>query len=126
MKNREEIIYKYITAYNNFDVSGMIADLEEGIVFENMENDNITLKLEGLDAFKAQAEKAKSFFSFREQTIESMNHSDNSTEVNINYWGVIASDFPNGLKRGNEIRLKGKSVFVFSESNKILKITDIS
>jgi hypothetical protein len=34
-------------------------------------------------------------------------------------------DFPNGLKKGNELILKGKSVFKFLD-NKIIKLTDIS
>jgi hypothetical protein len=34
-------------------------------------------------------------------------------------------DFPNGLKKGEEISLDGKSIFEFSEDGKIMKLTDI-
>ena len=47
------------------------------------------------------------------------------SEIEIEFHGVIAMDFPNGMKKGDEIKLNGKSIFEFKNS-KIIRITDIS
>ena len=71
-----------------------------------------------------QADQATKHFSTRKQTITSFKHSDSETEIEINYYAVLAMDFPNGLKSGQELNLIGKSIFKFLD-NKIIKITDI-
>jgi hypothetical protein len=38
---------------------------------------------------------------------------------------VLAKDLPNGLKKGQELNLSGKSIFKFS-GNKITSLTDLS
>ena len=45
--------------------------------------------------------------------------------ADINYCGVLAMDLPNGLKKGDEIHLKGRSEFQFKEG-KFLMIADYS
>ncbi|MGJ1412781.1 hypothetical protein ACR78Z_24215 [Sphingobacterium thalpophilum] len=89
-------------------------------------NGEKTMELLGIDAFKKQAIEALSYFSTREQAIESMTHSLSSTEIVINYRATAAMDFPNGLKKGDVINLQGKSVFEFSADGKISRLTDIS
>lgn len=125
MKQREEVIENYVRAYNTFDVPGMTADFHADIVFENIQNGEVTLSLEGISAFIEQAESAKSFFSSRRQTIKSFKHHGDETEIYIDYHAVLAIDFPNGLKKGEELNLQGRSVFTFY-GNKIVKLTDIS
>lgn len=122
---RETMIRNYLHAYNTFDVNGMVADFDEAIVFTNRSNGEITLRLEGLSAFKEQAEKATSFFSERTQTAQSFQHEADHTETGILYHGILAVDLPNGLKKGEALTLEGISVFTFSE-NKIVELTDIS
>ena len=39
--------------------------------------------------------------------------------------GVLAGDLPNGMKAGEVLRLKGRSVFGFQEG-KIYRLTDTS
>ncbi len=125
MNKREKIIQNYIDSYNQFDIDKMVADLDDNIVFENVQNGETNMFLTGLNAFKNQAEQAKTYFSKRLQTIKSITHSEHETEIEIIYHAVLAMDFPNGLKKGKEINLEGKSVFRF-ENNKIIKLTDIS
>ncbi|WP_205504007.1 nuclear transport factor 2 family protein [Rufibacter psychrotolerans] len=125
MKAREEIIHRYVAAYNAFQVDGMLADLDENIRFENITNGVTNLSLQGLAAFREQAEQAKSLFSARTQTIQSFLHREQETEVEIAYHAVLAQDLPNGLKTGHELHLRGKSIFRFS-GDKITQITDIS
>lgn len=125
MKRREEIIENYVKAYNTFNVPGMTAAFHADIVFKNIQDGEITLSLEGIDAFIEQAESAKSFFSSRRQTIKSFKHEGDETEIEIEYHAVLAMDLPNGLKKGQELNLQGKSVFKFV-GDRIVGLKDIS
>ena len=126
LNDRSEKIFRYLDAYNKMEVENMIADFDDGIVFLNVTNGEKTMELQGIEAFKKQTIEALSYFSHREQSIESMTHSLDSTEITIGYRAIAAMDFPNGLKKGDEIKLKGKSVFEFSADGKISKLTDKS
>lgn len=125
MNSHGLLISNYIMAYNHFDIDKMVADFDNQVEFENISNGVVTMTLKGLKAFKEQAEHAKNFFSSRKQTITSLIHSSNQTEVEVDFRGVLAMDFPDGLKKGDELKLKGKSVFTFKEG-KIVKLVDIS
>lgn len=122
---REIVIRNYIDGYNQFDVERMLVDFDDSVIFENIQNSVINLSLKGLTALKKQAETAGTYFTERKQTIKSIKHFGNSTEIEIDYHAVLAIDFPNGLKKGEEIQLTGKSVFEFKE-NKVVKLTDFS
>ena len=123
--DREEIIQNYIEGYNQFDIKKMIADFDDEITFENVQNGQINLSLKGMNAFRQQAELAKNYFVTRQQQIKSFKHLDNQTEIEIDYKAVLAIGFPNGLKSGQELSLTGKSVFDFA-GDKIIKLTDLS
>jgi hypothetical protein len=125
MKQRERIINNYVKAYNNFDIDGMLVDLDQSIKFVNISSGEVNMTLNGLSAFKAQAIQAKDLFSIREQTIKSFKHPDDQSEIEIAYSAVLAIDLPNGLKRGDKLNINGKSTFKFS-GDKIIEITDIS
>ena len=125
MKSKEEMIRNYIAAYNTFDIDGMLADLDENIKFVNVSNGVTDMTLNGLTAFREQAEQAKNFFSKRTQEIKSVVHKEEEIEIAIDYHGVLAADLPNGLKKGDELNLQGRSVFRFS-GDKIIELTDIS
>ncbi|MEM8966856.1 MAG: nuclear transport factor 2 family protein [Bacteroidota bacterium] len=121
----EAIINDYVEAYNNFDVSGMVRHLDDSIVFQNVSEGEVTMELEGIEAFKLQAEQATILFKSRKQTINHIQITDNTAEVTIDYFGVLAQDLPNGLKAGDTIQLQGKSVFSF-KGDKIVKLRDES
>lgn len=125
MKQRENIILNYIKAYNEFDIDGMVADFDGSIRFENISNGKNNMTLFGLTSFKAQAEEAKNIFSARQQTVKSFHHSGDQTEIEIDYEATLAVDFPNGLKKGQRLKLLGKSIFKFSDG-KIVELTDVS
>jgi hypothetical protein len=126
MEGREKIIRNYIEGYNHFDVDKMIADLDDNITFENIQDGEINMSLTGLAAFRRQAQQAASYFIRRKQVIKTMAHSGDETKVEVDYYAVLAIDFPDGLKKGQELRLKGESVFKFSANNRVIKLTDIS
>jgi hypothetical protein len=125
MNEREKIIANYVESYNQFDIDKMVKDFDEHIIFENIENGETRMTLTGLVSFKEQAEQAASFFSSRTQTVTAYIHRHDETEAEIDYQAVLAIDLPNGLKTGDEMRLQGKSVFIFSGS-KIIALKDFS
>lgn len=125
MIDREKIIENYIAGYNQFDIDKMMADFDDSILFENIQNGEVNMTLSGLKEFRNQAEEAKKYFSEREQTITLFTHSENQSEIAIDYRAVLAMDFPNGLQKGQELNLKGKSVFEFLD-DKIVRLADIS
>ena len=108
------------------DVGKMTVDFDDQIVFLNLMNGEKTMELQGIEQFKKQAIEALSYFSERQQSIETLTHNIDSTEISISYRAIAAMDFPNGLKKDDEITLKGKSVFEFSADGKIVKLTDIA
>lgn len=124
-KKREEKIHNYVDGYNNFDIQRMTGDFHEAVKFENISNGQVDMTLQGLTAFKEQAERAKGLFVRRRQTIKSFSHEENQIEIQVAYSATLASDLPNGLKKGDELNLEGKSVFVFS-GDQIIGLTDIS
>ncbi|MDR0265062.1 MAG: hypothetical protein LBJ04_17725 [Sphingobacterium sp.] len=125
LNDRTNKVFQYITAYNNKDVENMITDFSDSIVFINFEGNKETMRKEGFDDVKKQAIEALSYFSERQQVIESMCHKQHSTEITIKYHAIAAIDFPAG-KQGDEINLVSKSVFEFSAEGKIVRLTDIS
>ncbi|WP_121808760.1 nuclear transport factor 2 family protein [Mucilaginibacter kameinonensis] len=125
MQQRELIISNYVKAYNNFDVEGMLKDLAPTVKFENVSNGDVNMELDGIEAFRNQAEQAVRLFERREQIIRSFKHTGSKTEIEIDYNDIIAIDLPNGLKKGDEMNLKGHSIFTF-EGDKIVGIMDIS
>lgn len=125
MDELEEIIKSYVNAYNNYDVPGMMKDFDDNIVFENFSNGNMSLRTEGLDEFREQAESAKQYFSERKQTIESWVFGDTIVTITIDYQATLAIDLPNGMKTGDSLQLQGTTDFEIVDG-KIQKITDRS
>ncbi|MBS9525810.1 nuclear transport factor 2 family protein [Litoribacter ruber] len=125
MKDRESIIQNYLDGYNSFDVGKMVQDFSEGIVFQNYQNGELTMALKGKQEFSNQAMATCEYFSERKQTILAIRHYPDRTEVDLEYFGVLAKDLSEEMKQGQEIRLNGRSLFVF-ENNKITKLVDKS
>lgn len=123
--NPKQIVLAYIEAYNRFDVDGMVADLHDEVVFQNITDGEVNLTTTGKESFRQQAEQAKQYFSQREQRVTNWQVAGNRVEVLIDYTGVAAIEFPNGLKPGDTLQVQGKSVFQF-EGSKIISIEDIS
>ncbi len=119
------MVENYVRAYNDFDIARMLTDLHDRIIFKNISNGELTLELEGIEAFREQAEQVVDFFTEREQKIKNMVFSEDGCEIDIDYRATLAADLPNGLKAGDKIELKGKSIFRFTDG-KISEIQDLS
>jgi hypothetical protein len=92
---------------------------------KNITQGDVDLVTNGLKEFKSQAEKATTFFTERKQVITDIKLRHQQVEVAIDYQAVLAIDLPNGLKKGEGITLKGKSIFNF-ENDLIVLIEDYS
>lgn len=121
----KSIVQNYIGAYNQFDIDGMVKDMHPNVIFENVANEVVALKTEGVEAFRKQAESAVGFFSEREQRITSWSSQYDVVSIDIAYKATLNVDLPNGMNAGDIMELKGKSVFTFME-NQIIMIQDIS
>ncbi|MEK3722831.1 nuclear transport factor 2 family protein [Paenibacillus sp. FSL H8-0034] len=121
----KEIIDYYIEAYNSFDVLGMIKLLHKDILFRNFSNGEVNMETNGIQEFRELAEKSTKIFTSRRQTIIDCSAIDDKIEAMIDYEGMLAVDLPNGLKAGDKMQLKGKSVFRIVEG-KISLIEDYS
>ena len=121
----QEMIENYIQAYNAFDIEGMCRDMSGEVIFQNVANGEVNLETKGIAAFREQADKAKKFFSEREQKITDIEMGTGSASVLIDYTGVLATDLSENMKAGDTLRLKGKSIFHFQD-DKIIRIIDES
>ncbi|WP_128546143.1 nuclear transport factor 2 family protein [Larkinella soli] len=119
------LIETYIQAYNDRDVDRMVSTLHPRIEFKNSSGGVVTLSLQGLDAFRAQAEEAVRYFRQRRQTVTDLRIDGRQAEALIDYRAVLAVDLPNGLKAGDTLEVQGKTVFRFQD-HRIVSIEDIS
>ena len=122
---KESLIERYVRAYNDFDIHGMVALLHPECTFENVSGGDVNASTSGVPPFRELAEKSKGLFSSRRQTITAYKHDGESVTVDIDYEGVLKVDIPNGPKAGETLRLKGKSVFRFRDGL-IHALTDYS
>lgn len=123
--SKEHLIEQYISAYNTFDIDGMMSLLHPEIEFENISQGEISAEATGISEFRAIAEQSKALFKSRKQTISRCDVSQDEASVEIAYEGVLAKDLPNGMKSGSMIKLDGRSQFSFQDG-KISRIVDIS
>lgn len=122
---KKNLIENYVRAYNCFDIDEMLSGLHDQIIFKNISNGDTTLELKGIEAFEDQARQVVGLFSEREQKITDFVCNEDICEIKIDYHAMLAADLPNGLKSGDKINLKGKSLFRFADG-KIIEIQDIS
>lgn len=107
------------------DVPGMLALLHDVIVFEHVSNTSGTTTTSGKADFEAIARLSVTMFRRRKQTIRSRTLGTRTAAVEIEYEGELAVDWPNGLKAGQLLSLRGVTIFAFSDG-KISRISDYS
>ena len=122
---QEQVIQKYIDAYNAFDVDGMLKLLSPDVRFENWSGVQLTAEASGIDEFRQLAEQAKTIFSEREQRITAIKQGADYVTVVIAYRGQLAVDIPDGPRAGTVLDLNGESEFAF-DGDLISRIVDRS
>ncbi|GAB3965392.1 hypothetical protein GCM10028806_04510 [Spirosoma terrae] len=121
----EEIILGYIDAYNNKDVPAMVALLDEQIIFENVSNTSGVMQLNSRQEFEQLALQSVNYFSERKQIVRFLVQGAEAAAVEIDYVATLAQDLPNGLKAGQQLQLRGVSIFEVKQG-KISRISDYS
>ena len=119
------LVERYVAAYNAFDVAGMLALLDPGIVFENIAAGDVTASARGLDEFRRLAEQAATLFASRTQTIRAYAPAPHGALVEIDYEGTLAADLGPTLRAGETLRLRGRSTFEIRDG-RITRIVDES
>ena len=95
---QQQIVEHYVNSYNSFDVAGMLKNLDQEIIFENMSNGVVNLRTDGIKDFRIQAEAATQYFKERTQKIVSWTYSDTTVTIMIDYKAILNMDLPNGMK----------------------------
>ena len=123
MSKLPDVIRNYISAYNSFDIAGMLACLSDDIEFKNIANGEVSAHTKSKAEFEVLANMGVSAFKSRTQTVTcSMTVSD-ITLIDIDYEAVVATDLPNGWKAGQELSFLGASAFEL-RGDKIMRIID--
>jgi ketosteroid isomerase-like protein len=122
---QKELIERYLTAYNSFDIEGMVATLDPAVRFENHAGGQLTAETDGIEAFRQLAEQSKALFSEREQRITNLARQGDTLVADIAWRGRLAADLPDGPKSGTLLEMSGRSEFGFGADG-ITKIVDRS
>ena len=124
-EEKRTLIKQYISAYNTFDIDTLMNLIHPQVSFSNVSGGKVNAEAQGLEAFRALAEKSRNLFSSRSQAITSYLFNGDNAVVGIDYDGVLAQDLPTGQKAGEHLHLTGKTEFNF-EGGKLKRIVDYS
>jgi len=121
----QDLVDRYLVAYNAFDIDGMVSLLSPDVRFENYSGGQLTAATSGIEEFRQLAEQSRSLFSEREQRITHLELGHESAVATIAYRGKLAKDIPDGPPAGTLLDLQGRSEFSFG-NGRISKIVDRS
>ncbi len=124
-KLMKRIVDQYIDSYNRFNIDGMIKNLHQDMTFKNIAADEVTLKLEGKNAFKNQIEQAFNLFEKREMKILEQKIGEDMVENKVDFKGVLAVNIPDGPNKNELIKIQYTTIFRF-KNGKVISIEDIS
>jgi ketosteroid isomerase-like protein len=120
-----ELVDRYLAAYNAFDVPGLLATLHDDVRFRNLAAGEITASADGIDEFRALAERAAALFSSRRQRIREYVAGDGEARIEVDYEGVLAADLGPQMRAGDTLRLAGRTTFGFRDG-RIASVVDES
>ncbi len=119
------LIEEYLNAYNSFDVEAMVELVDPEIEFRNVSGGDVDTSAIGQDEFRELAQQSVFLFSSRKQTATKFEAEGEVVSVDIDFTGTLATDIPDGMRAGDELRVTGRSEFVFRDE-KIYRLTDYS
>lgn len=106
-----KIISKYIDAYNDRDIDGMLECVTEDVTFENISNTGHSMSFEGRKAMAEIIRLSGNAFSYRRQKLVKLIESGNLASAEVIFEAKAAVDLPTGAKAGDMIKLRGASFF---------------
>ncbi len=116
-------VMKFIHAYNNLNIEGMLRHVHKDISFKNIANGKTILSVQGIEDFRKQATQAAEHFQSRNQKILKACFDEEAIELTVDFFGLLARDLSDELKAGDTIQLIGRSVYRVRD-NLIISITD--
>lgn len=119
------LVDHYIDAYNRMDIEDMLAGLHPHVEFKNIAAGVVNASTSGVAELKILATQSLALFSERRQVIETFEAQGSRAVASIAFRALVASDLPNGLKKGQVLNQLGRSEFEFRDGV-IFRITDIS
>jgi len=94
-ESKQEIIKKFIKAYNSLDIDSMLLLLNLEIQFKNISSGEINVQTTGKDEFEKLARQSSALFKKRDQKIITYKETDDKVNVDIEYHAILAADLPN-------------------------------
>ena len=116
------LIERYVAAYNEFDVDGMLETLAPDVRFENWSGGQLTASSDGRDAFRVLAEQAKTVFAEREQRDTAPAPPGYPLVGAIAWRGLLPVAVPGGPPAGTRLALRGESEFVVRDGQLALVV----
>lgn len=107
------VIQQYLHAYNQCDVTGMLALMTEDIHFEHWSDDTLTNSARGKAEFVVLANTCNGLFTEREQRLLKLQLTP-VIRARISFRGVWAVERPDGPKQGTAWEVVGESEFTLS------------
>lgn len=86
----ENSIYRYIEAYNHFDIDAIMGMVSPDIRFENVAGGEVNAKTSGKAEFEALARQSARLFASRKQGVKAIQIEGDSAFVEIEFEGVLA------------------------------------
>ena len=121
---RRDLIDQYLSAYNQFDVEGMLALMHPDVEFRNVAAGEVTVSSHGREEFRALAERAATLFASRRQTVREYGDDGELAWIIVDYEGVLAADLGPELQAGTTLRLSGRSTFELRDGLIVLLVDE--
>ncbi len=121
----QDLIHRYIKAYNARDVDAMLTCFDDACVFENVSGGKLTVRTEGKAELERLARRSAEAFATREQRVLSLTEGQGRIVAEIDYHAVLQADLSPDLKAGSRLGLRGLSMFELA-GGKILRLSDYS
>jgi hypothetical protein len=119
------LIEAYLTAYNTKDIPAMLALVDDQLIFEHVSNTAGLIKTTSKREFEALARQSIDYFLERKQVVRFWVVGQDLAAIELDYQATVDHDLPNGLKAGQQLHLRGVSVFEM-KSGKFTRISDYS
>lgn len=110
-----DVIARYLTAYNDMDIPGMMACLAPDVTFRDVSDGQVTAETHDRAAFAELAETGRTAFSTRSQTVTNAITVCDTTVVEIDFAATVAIDLPNGWTAGQALSFRGAAFFVLRD-----------
>ncbi|PLX71445.1 MAG: hypothetical protein C0602_01145 [Denitrovibrio sp.] len=112
-QQKESIVIKYINAYNKKDIDEMLKYVTWDVAFSSMSEDKVNVEIFGKSNFQELMKSTQSLFRKRELIIKSIKFIEGKIWIDTRLEAVFATNLPNGIKKGDELKVDSSYEFTF-------------